>query len=180
MINTQRSDSFPKAGGLKVVAGPAEPSLAKGAKAQVPMRWIRREQQQLSNMPMIYIVDDDEAVTKALKRLLRSWGMRVRTFASGADFLTALESSENADCSVIDIRMPRMTGLDIQQHMISAGMNVPIIFITAHEAEGIEEQALRGGAIGFLKKPFTDEALVALIYKAVEGRPKTTAPDAGA
>jgi FixJ family two-component response regulator len=118
--------------------------------------------------PLIYVVDDDPPVVKALRRLLHSWGMQVRTFASGEEFLAALSRSHDADCSVIDVQMPGMSGLEVQKRMNRAGMDVPVIFITAHEEEGIKENALRAGAIGFLRKPFTDEALVGLIRTALK------------
>jgi FixJ family two-component response regulator len=134
----------------------------------------------LSNIPpRIQIVDDDPAVAKALKRLLNSWGMQVRTFASGEEFLSYLRRSQDVDCSVIDVKMPGMTGLEVQQHMNLAGIDVPVILMTAHEAEGAEEQALRAGAVGFLRKPFKDEALVELIRNAVQRRRKSSARDAG-
>jgi FixJ family two-component response regulator len=129
--------------------------------------------------PLIHIVDDDPAVVKALKRLLVSWGMQVRTFASGEEFLSALRGSPEVDCSVIDVMMPGMTGLEVQEQMNHAGLDVPVIFMTAHEIEGAEEQALRSGALGFLRKPFKEEALVALIRKAVQRPRKSAAPDAG-
>jgi two-component system response regulator FixJ len=125
----------------------------------------------LSNTPpLIHIVDDDPAVVRALTRLLRSWGMQVRAFASGGEFLSAQERSQDADCSVIDVQMPGMTGLEVQAYLNNAGLDVPVIFMTAHETEGLEEQALRAGAIGFLRKPFTDDALVGLIRCAMQRR----------
>ena len=79
---------------------------------------------------------------------------------------------------ISDVRMPGMTGLEVQERMNQAGMDVPVIFITAHEEEGIEEQALRAGAVGFLRKPFMDEALVGLIRKALECPRKPVASEA--
>jgi FixJ family two-component response regulator len=119
---------------------------------------------------MIHIVDDDPAVARALKRLLRSWGMNVRSFSSGADFLAALDASPDADCSVIDVQMPGMTGLEVLDRLQAAGLDVPVVFMTAHETEGAEEQAMRTGAIGFLRKPFADEKLIELIQTAVRRR----------
>ena len=120
------------------------------------------------NPPLIHVVDDDPAVVRALKRLLRSWGMQVRTFGSGGEFLSALKGSADTDCSVIDVQMPGMTGLEIQACLNDRGLDVPVIFMTAHETEGIEEQAMNAGAIGFLRKPFSDEALVGLIRRALD------------
>jgi FixJ family two-component response regulator len=128
--------------------------------------------------PLIHIVDDDPSVLQALKRLLHSWGMQVRAFASGEEFLSALSISHDADCSVIDLQMPGMTGLDVQERLNRAGWDVPVIFISAHEEEGVEELALRAGAAGFLRKPFMDEALVGLIRTALERRRKPVASEA--
>jgi FixJ family two-component response regulator len=130
----------------------------------------------LPNIPsLIHIVDDDPSVVIALRRLLHSWGMQVRTFASGEEFLSALGRSNDADCLVIDVQMPGMTGLEVQERMNRAGLDVPVIFITAHDEGGIEENALRAGAAGFLRKPFTDEALVGLIRSAMQHRRKRAA-----
>jgi FixJ family two-component response regulator len=126
--------------------------------------------------PLIHIVDDDPSVGLALKRLLRAWGMQARTFASGEAFLSDLSRSPTADCAVIDVKMPGMTGLEVQAQMNLVGWDVPVIIITAHEARELEEEALSGGAIGFLRKPFTDEALVELIRKALQ-RPRKPLSD---
>ncbi len=71
---------------------------------------------------------------------------------------------------MIDVQMPGMNGLEVQERMLRAGMDLPIIFITAHEEEGVEERAFRSGAAGFLRKPFSDEALVGLIRAAMQRR----------
>jgi FixJ family two-component response regulator len=120
--------------------------------------------------PLIPIVDHDPSVVIALRRLLYSWGMQVRTFETGEEFLSALSRSNDADCLVIDVQMPGMTGREVQGRMNRAGMDIPVIFITAHEEKGGEEQSLRAGAVGFLRKPFMDEALVGLIRNALERR----------
>jgi FixJ family two-component response regulator len=128
---------------------------------------MRRANRLSDILPLIYIVDDDPAVCQALKRLLRSWGMQVRTFASGQEFLSTLSSSHQADCSLIDVQMPGMTGLEVQERIKLAGADLPVIFITAHEEDGVEERAMRAGAAGFLRKPFSDETLVGLIRDAL-------------
>jgi FixJ family two-component response regulator len=136
------------------------------------------EETQLPNQPpLIHVVDDDPSVVLALKRLLRSWGMQVRTFASGAEFLSAARDSPGADCLVIDVQMPGMTGLEVQVRMNQAGLCMPIIFITGHELEGAEERALKAGAVGFLRKPFRDEALVGLIRRGMQRRLKSSPED---
>jgi FixJ family two-component response regulator len=105
--------------------------------------------------------------------------MQVRTFASGEEFLSALREAPQVDCSIVDLMMPGMTGLEVQEQMNQAGWDVPVIFMTAHEIEGAKEQALRGGAVGFLQKPFKEKALVELIRKAMQRRRKPVAPDTG-
>lgn len=117
--------------------------------------------------PRIHIVDDDLSVARALKRLLSSWGMQARAFTSSKAFLADLRASQPIDCAVIDVRMPEMTGFELRAQMQQAGCQIPIIFITANEAQEIEAEALQGGAVGFLRKPFSDQALVDLIHKAL-------------
>lgn len=120
--------------------------------------------------PLIDVVDDDPSVALGLSRLLRAWGMQVRLFGSGREFLNARKEFPNADCCVIDVQMPEMTGLEVQENLNRSGSHVPVIFITAHYDEAIEWQALKAGAVGFLRKPFSDEVLVGLIRKALQGR----------
>ena len=97
--------------------------------------------------------------------------MQARAFESGEEFLSALSNPLDVDCSVIDVQMPRMTGLEVQEHMNRAGIDVPVIFITALTEGVIEEKAMSAGAVGFLRKPFTDEVLVELIRYAFQ-RPR--------
>jgi FixJ family two-component response regulator len=105
--------------------------------------------------------------------------MQVRTFASGQELLSALSGPHHADCSLIDVQMPGMSGLEVQEQMKLAGADLPVIFITAHEEEGVEERAMRAGAAGFLRKPFSDEALVGLIRNALWRRPRPNKFQAG-
>ncbi len=131
----------------------------------------------MSHLPArIHIVDDDPSVARALKRLLCSWGMQARTFSSGKAFLADLSACPEIDCAVIDVRMPEMTGFELQRRMQQAGCQIPIIFITANEAPEIETEALQGGAAGFLRKPFSDQTLVDLIHRAL-GRTRGDNPE---
>jgi FixJ family two-component response regulator len=125
--------------------------------------------------PRVHIIDDDLAVLRSLKRLLGSWGMRVIAFSSGKEFLSSLKGSPDAECAVIDVQMPGMNGLEVQAHMNRSGLDVPVIFITAHDEEGIETRALQAGAVGFLRKPFLEEAIVKLILSAVRNRRQAAA-----
>lgn len=119
---------------------------------------------------LIDVVDDDPSVARGLSRLLRSCGMQVRTFGSGEEFLRSRKTLQDPDCCVIDVQLPEMTGLEIQEDLHRSGSRVPIIFITAYYDEETERRALKAGAVGFLRKPFSDELLVGLILKALRKR----------
>ena len=112
------------------------------------------------------VVDDEDAIRKALKRLLRSAGMNVHTYASGTEFLQSL-TAHRPDCAVLDIRMPGMTGLDVQARLRADDVALPIIFITALDDPGDGERAMQAGAFAFLRKPFGDEELLDAIGAAI-------------
>lgn len=120
--------------------------------------------------PLVDVVDDDAPVTRALSRMLRSWGMRVRTYTSGESFLAVARRAPVADCLILDVQMPGMNGLEVQERLRETGPELPIIFITGHEVEGTEERALQAGAVGFLRKPFSDEVMVTMIRRCLKGR----------
>jgi len=121
---------------------------------------------------MIFVVDDDPSVRKALKRLLSSAGFNVEAFGSAED---VLKSSQQplADGFVIDVRMPGMSGLELQRRLLAAGSRVPVIFITAHEDVEARTAAMEAGAAAFLQKPFDDRTLL----EAVETGLKRKAPE---
>ena len=102
---------------------------------------------------MVAVVEDDESYRGALQRLLKSAGFQVRSFASAEDFLDSGQQHETA-CLIADIRMPGMSGLDLQAKLNADHCPIPIIFITAHGDEQMRLQAMRGGAVKFLGKPF--------------------------
>ena len=113
--------------------------------------------------PWIAVVDDDPAVLKALSRLLRSHAFRARTYGSGQEFLAALPAGL-PDCLIIDLQMPEMNGLELQQHLVSNGIKIPTILITAHADVALRDQA---GLIASLRKPLQEKALFDAIDKAV-------------
>ena len=123
--------------------------------------------------PLIAIVDDDESVCRAIRRLVRSVAMDGETFSSGQDFLDLLEAmpSFQPDCLILDVQMPRMNGLEVQQQLIKSGKRVPVIFITAHDEVGAREKALAAGAMAFIRKPFNDELLIKTIRGSLKGGP---------
>jgi FixJ family two-component response regulator len=107
---------------------------------------------------MVAIVDDDDLVRGALQGMLKSVGLPSRAFASAEEFLMSRE--ECPGCLIVDIRMPGMSGLELQARLNAEHCRIPIIFITAHGDEKMRMQALRAGAVEFLAKPFDDEILL--------------------
>ena len=112
------------------------------------------------------MVDDDEAIREALQSLLRSVEFRVALFASAEDFWHAGQLQATA-CLIVDVRMPRISGLEFQRQLAAAHCPIPIIFITAHGDEEMRAQALRAGAVAFLDKPFSDEVLLRAVQAAL-------------
>jgi FixJ family two-component response regulator len=120
----------------------------------------------MSKMPLISIVDDDAAVRASLQRLISSAGFRAAVFASAEDFLHA-DLLQNTACLIVDVRMPRISGLELQQQLTAANCLIPLIFITAHGDDETRSQALRAGAVGFLVKPFSGETSFSAIQVAL-------------
>ena len=120
--------------------------------------------------PLIAIVDDDESVCRALKRLVRSLGMAGETFASGQEFLDLIEGmpSFHPDCVVLDVQMPGFNGLEVQERLATNGNPLPVIFITAHDDIGVQQKASAGGAVAFLRKPVNDELLIKTLREALK------------
>ncbi|MGF6721202.1 FixJ family two-component response regulator [Paraburkholderia sp. GAS41] len=118
--------------------------------------------------PFVVVVDDDDSVCRAIRRLLRSIGIAAETFGSGAAFLDLLSSmpSYRPDCVILDVQMPGMNGLEVQQRL--SGKDMPVIFITAHDDIGVREQAIAGGAVACLRKPFNDQLFVKTVLTALD------------
>jgi FixJ family two-component response regulator len=114
---------------------------------------------------VVSVVDDDESFRAALQRLLKSAGFSVRCFASAEDFLSSGQQHDTG-CLIADIRMPGMSGLDLQAKLNAERCPIPTIFITAHGDEKMRLQAMRGGAVKFLAKPFDDAALLESVRTA--------------
>ena len=114
---------------------------------------------------MVYLIDDDESVRRALQRLLRSAGFEVKAFSSGEAFL----QSENLDvraCVVLDIRMPGLTGFDLQEKLASMGIRIPVITVSAFDDAETRERARKLGAVAFFRKPVDGQALIDAIHWA--------------
>ncbi len=114
----------------------------------------------------VFIVDDDASVRRALKRLIKVAGFKAKTFGSAREFINS-GHYQSAGVLVLDVRMPGMSGLELQKYLADNGSDMPIIFITAHEDIQASRMALEAGAIEFLKKPFDDQALLEGIQRAL-------------
>jgi len=120
----------------------------------------------LPDSPVVFLVDDDEAVRDAIGLLLRASGLQVRAFASAESFLESYQS-QMTGCLLLDIRMPGMSGLMLQDVLVGNRISLPIIFITAHGNVPTAVNAIKKGAVQFIEKPFDDEHLLALVQEAL-------------
>jgi len=120
--------------------------------------------------PLVYLIDDDAAVRDAITDLLASVGLNARSFASTRDFLARWRDvpERTAACLLLDIRMPGQSGLEFQKQMRALGIDLPVIFITAHGDVPMSVQAMKAGAVDFLSKPFRDQELLDAIWHALE------------
>ena len=119
--------------------------------------------------PTVYIVDDDDSVRRALKRLIHSADMDVRTFASAHEFLTSRPGEKNA-CLITDVKMSEISGLEFYQKLTDLGSRLPVIFITAFDTEEIRAQVKDAGGVGYFRKPVDDQALLDAIRWALSRR----------
>jgi FixJ family two-component response regulator len=121
----------------------------------------------MTDAPVVSVVDDDEPVREALESLLRSVGLRVDTFASAQEFLQS-RGSDVPGCLVLDVRLPGLSGLDLQLEMTRANIHTPIVFITGHGDIPMTVRAMKAGAVEFLTKPFREQDLLDAIQVALE------------
>lgn len=119
------------------------------------------------DQPIVFIVDDDASVRRSLSRLLTAMGFQTETFGSAEDFLTR-KRYEGVCCLVLDVRMPGLTGIDLQNELARADYSIPIVFITGHGDIPMGVDAIKRGAIDFLPKPFDDERLLNAVTSAIE------------
>ena len=121
-----------------------------------------------SSSQLVAIVDDDQSVQRAIKDLMESAGLLARCFGSAEEFLE-WDQRNQASCLIADIRMPGMSGLDLQARLKAEGSPIPIIFVTAHGDAKMKKQAMNAGAVEFLTKPFDDELLLEKVRPRLEG-----------
>jgi FixJ family two-component response regulator len=115
----------------------------------------------------VFVIDDDARMRAATERLLKSVGLHVESFAAPKDFLTR-KLPDGPSCLVLDVRLPGMSGLDVQRNLTEAGMHIPVIFITGHGDIPMTVKAMKSGAVEFLTKPFRDQDLVDAIQQALQ------------
>jgi len=120
-----------------------------------------------AGIPTVFIIDDDRGMRQAIQDLVESVGLRAEAFATGQDFLRK-QLSGNPSCLVLDVRLPQLSGLDFQRHLAETGVQIPIIFITAHGDIPMSVKALKSGAVEFLTKPFRDQDLLDAIQQALQ------------
>ena len=117
--------------------------------------------------PVVFVVDDDPSVRRAIKRLVESVGLRVETFGSAQEFRRS-ERPDSASCLVLDIRLPGISGLDFQRELAKAGIHIAVVFITGHGDIPMTVRAMKAGAVEFLTKPFRDQDLLDAIQQGLE------------
>src|SRR5580704_3453443 len=118
-------------------------------------------------VPTVFIIDDDRGMRQAVQDLVESVGLHAESFATGQEFLSRRSTSDSS-CLVLDVRLPQMSGLDFQRQLTEIGVQIPIIFITAHGDVPMSVRALKSGAVEFLTKPFRDQDLLDAIQQALQ------------
>jgi len=116
---------------------------------------------------IVFVVDDDESVRASLKLLIEASGYHVVIFKSAEDFLDS-SFREKLCCLILDIRLPGMSGFNLQKHLINSQTRIPVIFITGHDRDRMEDEAMRLGAVAYLRKPFDEQCLLDAIQLACE------------
>lgn len=117
--------------------------------------------------PIVFVVDDDDSLRRALSRLITTWGYEVQTFADPELFLET-QHPERACCAIIDLRMPSLNGLELQAEITKRGHGIPVVFLTGHGNVPTTVEAMREGAVDFLEKPVEEEDLKAAVHRALD------------
>src|SRR6202051_1657073 len=117
--------------------------------------------------PIVFVIDDDESMRRALTNLFQSVGLRVEVFGSAPEIMHS-KLPDVASCLVLDVRLPGLSGLDFQAELATANIHIPIIFMTGHGDIPMTVRAMKGGAVDFLTKPFRDQDMLDAVMKAIE------------
>lgn len=145
--------------------------MYSGDSRRHPLDRLRRTLE-LAKAHVITIIDDDPSVREAMQCLVRSLGHRTRVFSSAEEYLRS-DTASDSSCLITDLHMPGMSGADLQERLNAEGRCVPIIFVTAYFEERLRDRVMDAGALGFLRKPFSDESLIECIDKALNTGPAT-------
>jgi FixJ family two-component response regulator len=133
----------------------------------VPTTLVGQEVRQIMKKPTIHVVDDDQAVRESIEWLIESVGLSIRTYGSAHEFLDNY-TEDSLGCLILDVRMPGISGLDLQHILIDRGIDLPIVFVTGHGDVPMAVRALKNGAVDFIEKPFNDQVLLDTIQSAVQ------------
>jgi FixJ family two-component response regulator len=120
-----------------------------------------------TNVPTVFVVDDDDLVRDAIQGMLKSVGLRSETFGTAQEFLRC-KRPDGPSCLVLDVRLPGVNGLEFQHQLVDAGIRIPVIFVTGHGDIPMTVKAMKSGAVEFLTKPFRDQDLLDAIYQALD------------
>jgi len=137
--------------------------------AEHPSAMKSKQAESTNERPLISVVDDDESVRESLPDLLNEFGFAARAFSSAEAFLSS-DFADKTRCLILDVMMPGMTGLDLQQELTRRGQEIPVIFITAGKDEALRARAFKQGAVKFLNKPFSDTALLDALNAAIQAK----------
>ncbi len=119
-----------------------------------------------SNKPTVFVVDDDQGVRESIRWLIESVDLAVETFGSGQEFLDAYDP-DKPGCVVLDVRMPQTSGLELQKKLLARGLEIPVIIVSAYGSVPVAVEAMKAGAVDFIEKPFSDQALLDRIHQAI-------------
>ena len=120
----------------------------------------------MSNKPTVFVVDDDREVRESIRWLIESVDLAVETFGSGQEFLDAYDP-DKPGCVVLDVRMPQSSGLELQKKLLARGLDIPVIIVSAYGSVPVAVEAMKAGAVDFIEKPFSDQALLDRIHQAI-------------
>lgn len=123
--------------------------------------------QEISDRAIVHIIDDDDSMRRALDRVFRSVGLATRTYAAAREFIET-KRSDLPGCIVLDVRLPGMNGLELQQHLADLGIRLPVVLITAHGDIPMSVRAMKAGAVDFLPKPFRDQDMLDAVTSAID------------
>jgi FixJ family two-component response regulator len=140
---------------------------ARFIEASTPVVCLPEIERMITDVPLISIVDDDDTLRAATESLVRSLGFKTRTFASAETFLQS-PSPRETRCLILDVQMPNMSGIELQERLSELGFTIPIIFVTAYPDESVKQRAMEAGAVAFLLKPLDGHRFVDCLFETLK------------